>query len=137
MDNLKQLAAHNINVICITGIGKHPQRTLEIPQEDTLSKVSFIPFSHDVATLFSAADLVIGRAGAGTIAELIQCETPSILIPYPQAADNHQFANASALEQKGGCLVLEQRHMYRLLDETLHLISNEDLLLDMSLQLQH
>ena len=136
LDNLKQFATHNINVVCVTGIGKHPQRTLEISQEDTISKVMFIPFSHDVAALFSAADLVIGRAGAGTIAELIQCETPSILIPYPQAADNHQLANALALEQKGGCMVLEQEHMYRLLDETLHLIFNNDLLSDMSHQLQ-
>ena len=137
LDNLKQLTTHNINVVCVTGIGKHSQHTLEIPQGDAVSKVMFIPFSHDVATLLSAADLVIGRAGAGTIAELIQCETPSILIPYPQAADNHQLTNALALEQKGGCLVLEQKHMYRLLDETLHLVSDDDLLSDMSHQLRH
>ena len=137
LDNFKQLALHNINVICVTGVGKHSQQTLEISQQGVVSKVIFIPFSYDVATLFSAADLVIGRAGAGTIAELIQCETPSILIPYPQAADNHQLANALSLEQKGGCLILEQKHMYRLLDEVLHLISNNDLLSDMRLQLQH
>ena len=136
LDNLKQLAAHNINVICVTGIGKRPQRTLEVPLEDAVSKVMFIPFSNDVSTLFSAADLVIGRAGAGTIAELIQCETPSILIPYPYAAENHQLANALTLEQKGGCLVLEQKHMYRLLDEVFHLIANDDLLKDMRYQLQ-
>lgn len=137
LDNFKQLTAHNINIICVTGIGKHPQRTLEVPQEDAISKVTFIPFSHNVSALFSAADLVIGRAGSGTIAELIQCETPSILIPYPQAADNHQLANALNLEQRGGCLVLEQKYMYRLLDETLHLITNDDLLNDMRQQLQH
>jgi UDP-N-acetylglucosamine--N-acetylmuramyl-(pentapeptide) pyrophosphoryl-undecaprenol N-acetylglucosamine transferase len=137
LDHLKPLAEHNINVICVTGIGKNPQQMVEVPQEENASKVIFLPFSNNVSVLLSAADLVIGRAGAGTIAELTQCETPSILVPYPQAADNHQLANALALEQKGGCLVLEQKHMYRLLDETLHLIFNDDLLNDMRYQLKH
>ena len=49
----------------------------------------------------SAADLVLSRAGAGTLAELVRCETPAILIPYPTAADNHQYVNALEFAQTG------------------------------------
>ena len=59
----------------------------------------FTPFCDQVAELLSAADLVVSRAGAGTIAELIRCATPAILVPYPQAADNHQAANAAFFER--------------------------------------
>ena len=55
--------------------------------------------------VLSAADLVVSRAGAGAIAEITRCRIPSILIPYPYAADNHQYLNASFLEGKGGGIV--------------------------------
>jgi UDP-N-acetylglucosamine--N-acetylmuramyl-(pentapeptide) pyrophosphoryl-undecaprenol N-acetylglucosamine transferase len=74
----------------------------------------FLPFCDDMAALLSAADLVVSRAGAGTLAELARCETPAILVPYPQAADNHQQANAQYFAQQGGGLVLEQGRLDQL-----------------------
>ena len=78
--------------------------------------------------LYSAADLVISRAGAGTLAELAKCATPSIIIPYPYAADNHQLANAIHFEQRGCCLMLEQNTIDNLLNETLNLLECPELL---------
>ena len=46
-------------------------------------------------------------AGAGTLAELVRCETPAILIPYPLAANDHQRANARWLGDRGAAIVLE------------------------------
>jgi len=88
----------------------------------------FVPFCDDVATLLSAADLVVSRAGAGTIAELIRCATPAILVPYPHAADDHQHANAAFFEKQGGGIVIEQSELGRLQREVLDTIFNEWLL---------
>ena len=60
----------------------------------------FVSFTDEMNAVLSAADLVITRAGAGAIAEIVRCRIPSILIPYPHAADNHQFLNAEFLERK-------------------------------------
>ena len=130
LENFESLFQYNINVICLTGVGNQKQVI-----ERNTCKLSFMPFSQEMHILFSAADLVVSRAGAGTIAELTQCETPSILIPYPFAAENHQLANALAFEQSGGCLVLEQKQMYQLKDEIMRLLSETELLHDMSFNL--
>ena len=136
LDNFSHLAANDVNVLCVTGVGKAPQHMLEHSYQDTsTTRLIFIPFSQDISTLLSAADLVTARAGAGTIAELSQCETPSILVPYPHAAEQHQLANAIVLEQQGGCLLLEQDQMYKLLNETIHLINDTTTLHNMSVNL--
>ncbi|MFZ5779618.1 MAG: undecaprenyldiphospho-muramoylpentapeptide beta-N-acetylglucosaminyltransferase [Pseudomonadota bacterium] len=64
------------------------------------------PFFADLPQRLAAAHLVIGRAGASTVAELATIGRPSILIPYPHAADDHQTANARAFEAVGACIVI-------------------------------
>ncbi len=59
------------------------------------------PFVHDMGDAYGRADLVICRAGASTLAELTALGKPSILIPYPYAADDHQRANAEILVRHG------------------------------------
>lgn len=62
----------------------------------------------DMALVYSASDLVVARAGAMTIAELTACGLPSVFIPYPYAAQDHQMHNARYLESKGGARVIAQ-----------------------------
>ncbi len=62
----------------------------------------------DLADAYAAADLVISRAGSGSIFEIAACNIPSILIPLPESAQNHQVKNAYAYAEKGGCLVIEE-----------------------------
>ena len=77
--------------------------------------------------VLSAADLVISRAGAGAIAEIIRCRIPSILIPYPYAADNHQTLNAEFLERKGGTIVCPEENIdNNLLSEVREVMYNEE-----------
>lgn len=67
------------------------------------------PYFHDMAHYFERADLVVSRAGASTIAELIAARKASLLIPFAEAADNHQVLNARELEKAGGAeVILEQ-----------------------------
>jgi UDP-N-acetylglucosamine--N-acetylmuramyl-(pentapeptide) pyrophosphoryl-undecaprenol N-acetylglucosamine transferase len=65
-------------------------------------------FFEDVPERLAAADLVIARSGASTVAELLASGRPSLLVPYPYAADDHQTANARALEREGAALMLPQ-----------------------------
>jgi UDP-N-acetylglucosamine--N-acetylmuramyl-(pentapeptide) pyrophosphoryl-undecaprenol N-acetylglucosamine transferase len=64
------------------------------------------PFFADLPQRLASAHLVIGRSGASTVAELATVGRPSILIPYPYAADDHQTANARAFEAAGACIVI-------------------------------
>jgi UDP-N-acetylglucosamine--N-acetylmuramyl-(pentapeptide) pyrophosphoryl-undecaprenol N-acetylglucosamine transferase len=66
------------------------------------------PFFNDVPERLARAHLVICRAGASTMAELATIGRPAILVPYPHAADDHQSANAHALEKAGGGWVMPQ-----------------------------
>jgi UDP-N-acetylglucosamine--N-acetylmuramyl-(pentapeptide) pyrophosphoryl-undecaprenol N-acetylglucosamine transferase len=63
-------------------------------------------FFEDLPERLGRADLVVARAGASTIAELCMAGVPSILVPYPYAADDHQMANARELERAGACEVI-------------------------------
>jgi len=148
--HLSALAAEGVQVYCVTGPGKGEASVRELPlkaaktspktealageskaaatvRAETIKGV-FVPFCDDVATLLSAADLVVSRAGAGTIAELIRCATPAILVPYPHAADDHQRANAAFFEKRGGGVVVEQSEIGRLQREVIDTIFNEWLL---------
>jgi UDP-N-acetylglucosamine--N-acetylmuramyl-(pentapeptide) pyrophosphoryl-undecaprenol N-acetylglucosamine transferase len=67
-----------------------------------------VPFIDDVAAALAAADVVLARAGASSVAELCAVGRPGLLIPYPFAADDHQMKNARSLERAGGAIALAQ-----------------------------
>lgn len=73
----------------------------------------FFPFLNEnqMGAAYLLADLVISRAGAGSIFETAACAKPSILIPIPQAASDHQRKNAFAYAQAGATVVLEQANL--------------------------
>jgi UDP-N-acetylglucosamine--N-acetylmuramyl-(pentapeptide) pyrophosphoryl-undecaprenol N-acetylglucosamine transferase len=123
------LASEGIQLVCVTGLGKGGPETLVLRSSlgDDV-KAIFIPFCDKVGELLSAADLVVSRAGAGTLAELIRCEVPAILIPFPHAASDHQRANAAFFEGQGGGLVVEESAMGGLHSEVLDLVFNDWLL---------
>jgi UDP-N-acetylglucosamine--N-acetylmuramyl-(pentapeptide) pyrophosphoryl-undecaprenol N-acetylglucosamine transferase len=68
-----------------------------------------IPFIENMPAAFASSDLVVSRAGAGAVSELAAAGRPSILAPYPFAADQHQLRNAEAFERAGAArLVLDK-----------------------------
>ena len=127
--NLSALAHEGVQVWCVTGLGKGETGVKQLPGRNGEAVRSWQePFSDRVGVLMSAADLVLSRAGAGTLSELVECETPAILIPYPYAADNHQQANAVYFEQQGGGLVIAESAMQDLRQEVLDVVFNDWLL---------
>ncbi len=83
------------------------------PATETFSHDHYLalPFFDNMAGLLQRATLAVSRAGAGTLTELAVTHTPSILIPYPFAAENHQMFNAQTFEQAGAALVFEQKSL--------------------------
>ncbi|WP_353260083.1 undecaprenyldiphospho-muramoylpentapeptide beta-N-acetylglucosaminyltransferase [Prochlorothrix hollandica] len=67
-----------------------------------------LPFYPEMAALLHRADLAISRAGAGTLTELAITHTPSILIPYPHAAEDHQTYNGTIFATAGAALLMQQ-----------------------------
>lgn len=61
----------------------------------------------------TAADLIISRAGAITISELEVVGKASVLVPYPYAAENHQYYNAKVLEDHGAAVLIEEKDYSR------------------------
>lgn len=88
------------------------------------------PFFADLPARMAAAHLVIGRAGASTVAELTVMGRPSILVPLPHALDNDQLNNARRLAESGGAWCIEQRNLSpeRLADELGNLLAAPDVL---------
>ena len=68
-------------------------------------------FLTDMASAYHQADLIIGRAGATTVAELAITGKPAVFIPYPFAADNHQELNAREMAEAGAALMFKQSEL--------------------------
>jgi len=134
---LELFAAEGIQLCVVTGLDKGRAGVSESPTKAGAPvRAVFLPFCDRMAELMSAADLVVSRAGAGTLAELIRCETPAILVPYPDAADNHQQANAAFFERQGGGIVVDQSQLGQLHAEVRDMIFNDWLLRKLRANLQ-
>jgi UDP-N-acetylglucosamine--N-acetylmuramyl-(pentapeptide) pyrophosphoryl-undecaprenol N-acetylglucosamine transferase len=103
---------------CLNKQGKHPSvihQTGKADYERVLEGYyargldgNVVPFIEDMAEAYDRADLVVSRAGATTVFELAAVGKPSILIPYPHAANQHQTSNARALVEVGGARMIHQ-----------------------------
>jgi UDP-N-acetylglucosamine--N-acetylmuramyl-(pentapeptide) pyrophosphoryl-undecaprenol N-acetylglucosamine transferase len=87
-------------------------------------------FLADMPAAFASADVVVSRAGMSTVSELAAAGKPSILVPLPTAADQHQLRNAEAMERIGAArMVLDSEfNGQRLMDEVLRLSQSPNLL---------
>jgi len=90
------------------------EKHLEILKQNYLAsgvEGELVAFIDDMARRYAAADLVICRAGAMTIAELAAGGMPSILVPFPHAVDDHQTANARFLADRGAAILVQQKDL--------------------------
>ena len=78
----------------------------------TLEKnIMILEYIDDMPKYLSAADLVVSRSGALTVAEVTVCGRPAVFIPSPNVSGNHQFFNARAVEEKGGAIIIEEKEL--------------------------
>lgn len=103
-----------------------------VEREQLPAKV--VPFLNRIHQAYAAADLVVCRSGAMTLAEIAACGTPAILVPYPHAAHDHQVVNASNLLDRGAAAMILDRELTgeRLANEIAHWLSDRQALSRMS-----
>jgi len=101
-----------LQVLHVTGhsgyeTGLEAWRAAGVDPDDEGSDVRVVPFLDDMADAYAAADLVVARAGATTIAELSVLGLPAVLVPYPHATADHQRGNADSLVAAGAAVLLD------------------------------
>jgi UDP-N-acetylglucosamine--N-acetylmuramyl-(pentapeptide) pyrophosphoryl-undecaprenol N-acetylglucosamine transferase len=96
-------------------------------EREGVGRVTVVPFLDDVSSEITYSDLVVARAGAATVAEISAIGRASLLVPFPYAANDHQRANARALQDAGGALCLDQTQAdsSRLAHEILELLKHD------------
>jgi len=99
---IDDIVSAGYQLIWQTGAGEYEQWSGFSRQ----GSVVVTPYIEKMSLAYAASDMVIARAGAMTIAELNQCGLPSILVPLPTAAENHQEYNARSMETAGAARVI-------------------------------
>ncbi len=120
-------------IIHLTGHQKAAEKiTTQMKIKKLLEKLSIKAYvqeySQEMGLLFSAASVVLSRAGAGTLSELIFTEKPAVLIPFPFAKDNHQEINADFFEKEiqGGKKIRQDEIEIKALSEKLLFLLNQE-----------
>lgn len=131
---IRRLYEEGIQVIWQTGKNFGDRGTVAAKN---LNGVVVTKFISDMAAAYAAADVVVSRAGAGSISELELLGKPCILVPSPNVAEDHQTKNARALSDKGAALlVTDAEARTRIVDEILLLINDKERLENMSRQIK-
>jgi UDP-N-acetylglucosamine--N-acetylmuramyl-(pentapeptide) pyrophosphoryl-undecaprenol N-acetylglucosamine transferase len=93
-----------VRIVHQAGPTEHQALVNEFGQAGVAGEI--VPFLRDMPQAFAEADLVIARAGMSTISELAAAAMPSVLVPFPFAADDHQRKNAEAVARAGGARMI-------------------------------
>ncbi|MBR3448534.1 MAG: undecaprenyldiphospho-muramoylpentapeptide beta-N-acetylglucosaminyltransferase [Oscillospiraceae bacterium] len=105
----------DMNINHIHAYGKHGRDSFPQAMEQLGiagdKRIRVTEYIRDMDVCLAAADLVISRAGASTLSELEAVGRASVLIPYPAAAENHQYYNAMVLGKAGAAIVIEQKDL--------------------------
>jgi UDP-N-acetylglucosamine--N-acetylmuramyl-(pentapeptide) pyrophosphoryl-undecaprenol N-acetylglucosamine transferase len=117
------LASDGYNVLWQTG--KSANKTELEEQFINQPNVRVAEYIYDMERAYCAADLVVCRAGASSLAELAHLGKPAILIPYPFAAADHQEHNARSFEQCGAAMVLRDGELKSTLSQTIFALLRE------------
>ena len=108
LDFLRTYEREDAEILFITGKKSYNDlgNNLIVPKSTKI-----VPFFENLPSLMKSADLIISRAGASTIAEIMATKTPSILIPSPFVANNHQYYNALDLVDKKISYLIEEKDL--------------------------
>ena len=107
-DNINFYLDNDIQLIWQTGKNDYNKIKIKYKACKTIKVYDFIK---DIKIQYNSADLIVSRAGATAISEMIFLRKPSILIPYPQAANNHQVLNAKLLSDKDASIMIGQHEL--------------------------
>ena len=133
MENLDKVKSSGIQFIWQTGKIYIEEAKAAVAKAGELPMLHVTDFISDMATAYCAADLVISRAGAGSISEFCLLQKPVILVPSPNVAEDHQTKNALALVNKNAALYVKDMEAKELLlDKAIEAVKQPDLLKNLS-----
>lgn len=133
MDNLDKIKSSDVQFIWQTGKIYIEEAKASVAKAGELPMLHVTDFISDMATAYRAADLVISRAGAGSISEFCLLQKPVILVPSPNVAEDHQTKNALALVNKNAALYVKDIEAKDLLlDKAIEAVKQPDLLKNLS-----
>ena len=133
MNHLDKVKESGVQFIWQTGKIYIDEARATVAQAGELPMLHVTDFISDMATAYSAADLVISRAGAGSISEFCLLQKPVILVPSPNVAEDHQTKNALALVNKNAALYVKDSEANDLLlDKAIEAVGQPELLKNLS-----
>jgi len=123
LQHIRQVIDADVQLLWQSGKRYYESLKPQVPDHPHLKLMAFI---EDMAVAYSAADLVISRAGGSTISELVALSKPSILVPSPNVAEDHQTKNARSLSDKGAAiLVKDVEAREKLIPEALAILTDK------------
>jgi len=123
---IPRLAQEPVQLIWQTGTAFQSEAVLKV-QEAGASNVRVLDFIYNMDEAYSASSLVVCRSGAMTLSELALLAKPSILVPLPTAAEDHQTKNARVYANAGAALLVpDQEAQKNLVDTMLQLAANQE-----------
>jgi len=133
MQNNLDTLHHELGLQIIWQCGKkYYDKLSEAIDESSYPNLRLTDFLYNMAAAYATADLVISRAGAGSCSELMLTGKPSILIPSPNVAGNHQMKNAQSMSKTGAAYLLKDEDAAsKLASSVSELIGNENKLKNM------
>lgn len=126
----------NVKICLATGRNYYHAVTEELKETGVHigDNIRILEYIDNMPDYVNAADLVVSRSGALTVAEVTVCGRPAIFIPFPAATGNHQYFNARAVAEKGGAEVIEEKDLTNemLIEAISKLMKNPEGLADMA-----
>lgn len=137
-ENLEKLKAKGYQLIWQTGKLDFSELSNESQISDLGSQIQLKEFIKDMETAYSAADVIVSRAGAIAISELAVAQKPVLLVPFPFAAEDHQTKNAMNLVEKNAARMVKDSEMQEKFWNTLSgICENENVRKEMSENLKY
>lgn len=138
VNGISEYMKNNIQIIWQCGgyyFEKEKEKLEQLPMEKT-KNIKLLDFIANMNLAYKAADLVVSRAGAGSIAELCILQKPSILIPSPNVAEDHQTKNAKTLvDNNAAILVTDKDAPTKLTDIVIETIKSKEKLNELSINI--
>ena len=106
-NELRKFTGKDYEVLFVTGKGSYD----EVTKHSYPKNVKIISFYEGLASVMKKTDVMVSRAGASTLSEIIALEVPTILIPSPYVANNHQYLNAIDLINQKAALMIEEKNL--------------------------
>lgn len=136
IENIAKIKKSGVQFIWQTGKVYINDAIAAIANAGDVTMLHVTDFISNMAAAYSAADLVISRAGAGSISEFCLLEKPVILVPSPNVAEDHQTKNALALVNKNAALyVKDVNAKEELIDKAIQAVNQPDLLNNLSINI--